>query len=183
MIEAITRIEVLNGISGHEDYHCCMFGVDRRKYQCDMWIAAFDEVGGIGYLARNEGEIVGQLIFMPKIYARRIAISTSPDNTNVERTMVISCLYVGQDNGSRGIGSKMIGRTMDFCREHGYSRIEAIVDHRSPPESGINTSYYPFRKFGFLFDGLGEAWEYRPDSRMCYLELRRAGEQADPGDA
>lgn len=171
MVEAITRNEILDGISGHGDYHCCMFGVNRRNYRCDMWPTLFDEVGGIGYLARDEEEIVGQLIFMPKIYARRIAISTSADNTNIERTMVISCLYVAQDCGSRGIGSEMIVRTMDFCREHGFSRVEAIVDHRSPPESGINTSYYPFRKYGFLLDGVGEAWEYRPDSRMCYLEL------------
>lgn len=177
MIEAITRNEILNGISGHEDYHCCMFGVDRRNYQCDMWPTVFDEVGGIGYLARNEEEIVGQLIFMPKMYARRIAISTSADNTNIERTIVISCLYVAQDHGGRGIGSKMIAETMDFCRDHDFSRVEAIVDHRPPSESGINTSYHPFRKFDFILDDSREGWEDRPDSQITYLELGTRGEQ------
>jgi hypothetical protein len=77
----------------------------------------------------------------------------------------------------------MIAETLGFCRKRGYTRVEAIVDHRPPQEAGINTSFAPFRKFGFLLDNSREAWEFRPDSRMCYLELQRIGEQADPGDA
>jgi len=183
MIEAITRNEILNGISGHEDYYCCMFGVSRRKYQCDMWPTVFDEVGGIGYLARNEKEIVGQLIFMPKIYARRIAISTSAGNTNIEQTMVISCLFTNQAYHGRGIAGKMIAETLDFCREHDFLRVEAIVDHRPPSESGINTSYYPFRKFGFILDNSREGWEFRPESRIAFLEFDKGGEHVNSLDS
>lgn len=181
MIQPITRDEILNGLG--QAYYCYMFGANRHTYRCDMWPALFDEVGGIGYLAREGDEIVGQLIFLPKKYARRIALATSPESRNIEGTMVICCLYVIREYGGRGIASRMIEETLDFCREHGFTRVEAVVDHRPPEESGINTSFYPFRKFGFLLDGSREAWELRPDSRMCYLELQSTREQADRGDA
>ena len=88
--------------------------------------------------------------------------------------MVISCLYVLRDYCGRGIASKMISETLDFCQKHGFTRVEAVVDHRSPPEAAINTSFYPFRKFGFVLDESREAWEFRPDSRMCFLEWDKA---------
>jgi GNAT superfamily N-acetyltransferase len=160
-----------------------MFGLNHHEYKCDMWPTIFDEVGGIGYLARDEKKIVAQLIFMPKIYARRIALAASPENRNIEGTMVISCLYVLRDYGGRGIASAMIVETLNFCRKHGFTRVEAIVDHRPPQESGINTSFYPFRKFGFVLDNSREGWEFRPESRVCYLELGKNGEHADAGDA
>lgn len=65
-----------------------------------------------------------------------------------------------------------IEETLEFCGAHGYTRVEAVVDHRPPEESGINTSYYPFRKFGFVLDETREAWEFRPESRMCCLRLK-----------
>lgn len=95
MIQSITRDEVLNGLG--QDYYCYMFGANHHEYKCDMWQCIFDEVGGIGYLARDAEKIVGQLIFIPKKYARRIALATSPENANIDGTMVINCLYVLRD--------------------------------------------------------------------------------------
>lgn len=181
MIQPIKREEILNGLG--QDYYCYMFGANHHEYKCDMWPAVFDEVGGIGYLAREGNKIVGQLIFLPKKYARRIALATSPENRNIAGTMVISCLYVLCEYGGRGIASAMIAETLNFCRKHGFTRVEAIVDHRPPQESGINTSFYPFRKFGFILDGSREAWEFRPESRMCYVELEPTGEQTVAGNA
>lgn len=181
MIQPITHDEILNGLG--QDYYCYMFGTNHHEYKCGMWPAVFEEVGGIGYLAREGDMIVGQLIFLPKKYARRIALATSPENSNIAGTMVISCLYVLREYGDKGIASGMIAETLGFCRKRGYTRVEAIVDHRPPQEAGINTSFAPFRKFGFLLDNSREGWEFRPDSRMCSLELQRTGEQADPGDA
>jgi len=71
----------------------------------------------------------------------------------------------------------MIAESLSFCRKHGSSRLEAVVDHRPPQESGFGTSFYPFRKFGFVMDDSREGWEFWPHSRMCYLELPRDGEQ------
>jgi GNAT superfamily N-acetyltransferase len=180
MIRPVTRDEILDGLG--RDYYCYMFGLNNREYKCSMWPTIFDEVGGIGYLAREGDGIIGQLIFLPKKYARRVALPTCPENGNVEGTIVISCLYVLRGFGGKGIASRMIGETLKFCREHGFTRVEAVVDYRPPQGSGINTSYYPFRKFGFALDGSRVAWESRPESRMCYLELRRTSREADPGD-
>lgn len=169
MIKAITRDEILHGLA--EPYYCCMFGITKRAYHCDMWSTIFDKVGGIGYLARLDGKIVGQLIFLPKNYARRIGLPSSPDDTDLQRTLVVACLYVLKDYGNRGIGSSMIERTIDFCHKHGFTRLEACVDPRPPDQSGMSTSFYPFRKFGFVVDDPREGWEFRPEMRICMLEL------------
>jgi GNAT superfamily N-acetyltransferase len=181
VIRPITGEEILQGLG--QDYYCYMFGSNKREYKCSMWPTIFDEVGGIGYLAREDDRIVGQLIFLPKKYARRVALPTCPENGNLGGTMVISCLYVIREFGGRGIASQMIDEALKFCRKHGFTRIEAVVDCRPPEESGINTSYYPFRKFGFILDGSREAWEFRPESRMCYLEFKRTGGQTDRGES
>ena len=181
MIQPITRDEILNGLG--QDYYCCMFGANCHEYKCDMWPTIFNEVCGIGYLARDGARITGQLIFVPKRYARRIALPTSPHNENIEGTLVINCLYVIRHYAGRGIASAMIAETLTFCRRHGFSRVEAVVDHRPPQECGFGTSFYPFRKFGFILDDSREGWEFWPHSRVCYLELPKDGEHADAGDA
>lgn len=171
LIRAISREEILNGLAEDKGYFCCMFGTSLHHYRYDMWSRIYDEVGSIGFLARESGNIIGQLTFLPKVYARKIALATCPENDRIDTTLSISCLYVAKDDGNKGIGSAMIEETLSFCRTNAFNRIEAPVDHRPPPESGINTSYYPFRKFGFVLDGSREAWESRPDSRMCFLDL------------
>ena len=91
----------------------------------------------------------------------------SPPVPGPKAEAVDSCAYRQHDD--RGIAV--------FCRKHGSSRLEAVVDHRPPQESGFGTSFYPFRKFGFVMDDSREGWEFWPHSRMCYLELPRDGEQ------
>ena len=152
MIRPITREQVLEGVGS--DYFCCMFGINRRSYRCDMWRVIYDQAGGIGFLAREGKDIVGQMIFLPKKYARKIGLPTSPENRELEKTMVIGCLYVLKEFSNRGIASEMIRRLIEFCRTRGYTRIEACVDPRPPHESGMGTSFFPFRKFGFLLDAL-----------------------------
>jgi GNAT superfamily N-acetyltransferase len=169
MIQPITRQEVLEGLGC--EYYCCMFGIKRRSYRCDMWRVIYDEVGGIGFLAREGKKIVGQMVFLPKQYARRIGLPTSPENRELEKTMVIGCLYVLKDFSNRGMASEMIQRLIEFCGERGYTRIEACVDPRPPHESGMGTSFFPFRKFGFALEEGREGWEFRPNTRICAMEV------------
>jgi GNAT superfamily N-acetyltransferase len=165
MINSITEEEILYGLQ--DPYHnwqdlCCMWGVTKRSYSSGMWPKIFREIGRIGFLAREDTKIVGQLVFMPKKYARRIGIPSSPVNERIEETLVIGCFYVLADYSHRGIGSSMIARTIEFCREHGFSRLEACVDP---------TSFYPFRKFGFKLDDSREGFESNSDLRICFLDL------------
>ncbi|MGB3478144.1 MAG: GNAT family N-acetyltransferase [bacterium] len=169
MIQLITRDEILNGLKQY--YYCYMFGANLHEYKCDMWPTIFDEVGGIGFLARDGSKIVGQMIFIPKKHARHIALPTSPQNDNIDKTMVIGCLYVLKEYSGKGIASQMIEKLIDFCRNNGYQRIEACV-YPSPPEQvGMNISFFPFRKFGFVLDKSQEGCEYNSESRICHLDL------------
>jgi GNAT superfamily N-acetyltransferase len=170
MIKPITEEEILYGFE--EGYFCCMSGVKNRAYSSGMWPAISREVGGIGFLARENGKIVGQLIFMPKEYARRIGLPSSPVNEHVDATLVIGCLYVLKDYANRGIGSSMIAKTLEFCREHGFSRLEACVDPRPPHISGMSTSFYPFRKFGFTIDDSREGFEFNSETRITFIDLK-----------
>ena len=169
MIKPITEEEILYGFE--EGYFCCMSGVEGRAYASGMWPAIFREVGGIGFLACGDGKIVGQLIFMPKKYARRIGLPSCPVNERVDTTLVIGCFYVLKDYANRGFGSSMIEKTIGFCQEYGFVRLEACVDPRPPHISGMNTSFFPFRKFGFTIDDSREGFEFNPETRICSLNL------------
>lgn len=169
MIQPITRDEIVNGLG--QDYYCYMFGANLHEYKCDMWQRIFDEVGGIGFLARDENKIVGQMIFVPKKHARYIALPTSPNRKDIDSTMIIGCLYVLREYSGKGIASQMIHMLIDFCRNHGYRRIEACVHPGTPEQAGINTSFFPFRKFKFEMDESREGQEYKPETRICHLNL------------
>lgn len=176
MIHAITRQQILEGMGEHPFQvgrwiPCNMFGIKKRKFKCNMWLEIFDEVGGIGFIPYEDDKRVGQMIFLPKKYARRIGLSTSQTNENLEKTMIIGCLFVLREYGNRGIASAMIKELINFCTEHGYTRIEAPVDPKPPDEAGINISFYPFRKFGFIIDEASMGWEFRPEQRMCFYNL------------
>ena len=97
-----------------DGYYCCMSGILGRKFQCDMWSVIFDRVGSIGLLTRSGGRIVGQLIYMPKDFARRIGMPRGQRADNLEATMVISCVQVHPEFRNRGIASGMIREAIDF---------------------------------------------------------------------
>jgi GNAT superfamily N-acetyltransferase len=169
VIRPITRQEILEGTGTW--IPCYMFGIRKRHWRCDMWVEIFDEVGGIGFTPFEGEKPVGQIIFLPKKYARRIGLSTCRTNEDLEKTMVIGCLYVMQDYSNRGIASAMIRETIEFAKRNGYTRMEACVDPRPPAESGLNTSFFPFRKFGFVIDEASPGWEFRPETRMCFCNF------------
>ncbi len=169
-VQHITRHEILHGFA--EGFYCCMSGIRGRKFQCDMWSVIFDRVGSIGLLTRSGGSIVGQLIYMPKDCARRIGMPRGRRSDDLEATMVISCVQVHPEFKARGIASSMIGEAISFCRQRNYKTIEAYVDPR-PPQAAAAwiPSFSPFRKFGFIIEGSGIAWESHPESRICTLDL------------
>ena len=122
-IKPITGQLILEGTG--EWTPCYMFGVEKRGFECKMWLEIFDEVGGIGFVPWEDDKPVGQMIFLPKKYARRIGFSTCRTNGNLERTMVIGCLLVHAEHQNKGIASAIIEELIGFCKDHGYNRIEA----------------------------------------------------------
>jgi len=168
-IRPITKEIILDGIG--KWVPCCMYGIRKRSYQCNMWVEIFDKVGGIGFNAFVNEKVAGQMIFIPKKYARRIGLPTCLTNEDIEKTIVIGCLFVFPEFANQGLASAMIKELLDFCQKHSFNRIEAIVDLRLPSESGLNISFYPFRKFGFIIDETSFEWEFRPETRMCFCNF------------
>ena len=151
---------------------CCMFGIMKRKFQSSMWLEIFDEVGSIGFTSWENGKPVGQMIFLPKKYARRIGLSTCRTNEDLGGTMVVGCLYVHNEYRNRGIATAMIRELISFCDDHRYNRIEVSVDLGPPDREFISKiSFYPFRKFGFIVDETSSGGEFAPETRMCYCSL------------
>ena len=169
-IKHITRDEILHGFA--DGYYCCMSGIANRKFQCDMWATVYDRVGSIGVLARTGDWIAGQLIYMPENFARRIGLPVGQNSDDMESTMVIQCVKVDDRLKNQGIASSMIGEAVDFCRQHEFEKVAAYVDPRTPLKAEMWVpSFSAFRRFGFVIDDSGTAWESKPDSRMCYLDL------------
>jgi GNAT superfamily N-acetyltransferase len=155
-----------------EDYFCSMSGTKGRKCQCAMWLTIFDHVGSIGLVARAGDSPVGQLIYMPKHFARRLGFPRGERAEDMEATMVIACVNVHRQFRRQGIASTMVREAVDFCRQQGYKRVEAYVDPRPPGEAeDWIPSFSAFGKFGFAIEGPKTAWESKPDSRICCLDL------------
>jgi len=150
---------------------CCMFSIKKRKFQCNMWLEIFDAVGGIGFVSWEDDEAVGQMIFLPKKYARKIGLPISRPNEEIEKTMVIGCLYVPKEHRNKGIASAMIRELISFCDDHGYKRIEVPVDLRPPDKKMFSTiSFFPFRKFGFVIDEASLGWEFELKTRIAVFD-------------
>jgi GNAT superfamily N-acetyltransferase len=169
-IQHITKDEILHGFA--EGYYCCMSNILGRKVRCDMWSTIYDRVGSIGVLARTEDWIIGQLILMPKDCARRIGMPRGQHAKDVESTMVISCVMVQPQHKHQGIATSMVAEVVRFCKERKFKRIEAYVDPLPPQEAAEWVpSFSAFKKFGFAIEGPKTAWESKPGSRICYLDL------------
>lgn len=170
MIKNITRDEILNGI-GHQ-VACCMFDVINRKYQCNMWPKIFDEISSIGYLSYEDDKPTGQMIFLPKKYARKIGLTTCRTNERLDTTLLIGCLLISKDHRNKGLATEMIKEVINFCKSNSYNRIEVgACNMPSGKEAFESISFLPFRKFGFVIDELTPANEFTQRDRMCYLVL------------
>ena len=132
-IYSITENNILNGFKFF--CHCCMFGINKNKNVCKMWIHLYKKVGGIGYLLKDKDNIIGQLIYLPKKYARKIALPTTATNNDLNTAMVIGCLYVLPDYRNNGYAGKMIKKLISFCNKNKFRYIEANVDPRPASES------------------------------------------------
>lgn len=172
MIQQITKDMILNGVGLPEEVPCCMFDINNRTYRCDMWSQIFDEIGCIGYSAREENKPAGQLIFLPKKYARKIGLSTCQTNERLGTTILVGCLMIFSECRNKGLASMMIQELIDFCKSAGYNRIEVGVCNKPAGNKWVEQiSFFPFRKFGFVLDETARAHEFKPEELMCYLDL------------
>lgn len=170
MIKSVTRDEILNGLGHH--VACCMFDVNNRQFRCDMWPRIFDEVGSIGYLSYEGDKPTGQMIFLPKKYARRIGLTTCLTNERLDTTLLIGCLLIDRDHRNRGLASEMIKEVIGFCKARDFNRIEVGACNRpSGKEPFESISFLPFRKFGFVIDESAPANEFTQTERMCHLDF------------
>lgn len=174
IIKPFTKDIIANGIGRFVP--CYMYGVNDRKISCNMWLDIFNEIGQIGFIPYINNEAVGQIIFLPKKYARKITIPFSKELKHFEQTLVIGCLVVKgeQFNAShwnKGVASKLIEHVIGFAKENGYKRIEAAVDIRSPKEAQWMVSSFPFLKFGFKIEENSFGWEGKENMKMCSLDI------------
>lgn len=170
MIQKITKDMILNGFG--RPVPCCMFDITNRTYQCDMWAQIFDEVRSIGYVAYEDSKPAGQLIFLPKKYARRIGLSTCRTNERLDTTIVVGCLAIFNEYRNKRLASTIIRELISFCESAGFNRIEVGVCNKPAGNNWVEQiSFFPFRKFGFVLDETARAHEFKPEELMCYLDL------------
>ena len=80
--------------------------------------------GNCVLFAWDEGKIVGFLIFLPKLVARRLGLITLPDDTVAEKTLVFTCMQLLEKYQRKGLGTKLVEGLIDWARKRGWKRIE-----------------------------------------------------------
>ncbi|HHY34396.1 MAG TPA: GNAT family N-acetyltransferase [Firmicutes bacterium] len=122
-----------------------------------FWKEMILEYGTMGLLAMQGDTCVGMITFLPKPVARRIGYATCSSNEDLERTLNIICINVGQTALRQGRGSALLRAAEDYARSRGYVRIEAFAAEEECEEQRIHwQSQTLFRRLGFACD---------PDSR------------------
>ena len=170
MTERISRKQIADGLE--KPVACCMFDVKNRVFKCNMWLDIYDEVSEIGFLAYEENNLIGQLIFLPKKYAKKICIPTCKASKRFETTIVIGCLLIIKDYRNKGIATLMIKQLIDFCNDNGYSRIEVGISLKPSGNKPFEKiSFLPFKKFGFIIDQNSSAFEFNDETKMSYCDL------------
>jgi GNAT superfamily N-acetyltransferase len=170
MIRAIKKLEILKGL-GHF-IPCCMFDIENRTLKCKMWEVIYDEVGEIGFFAMDKEVFTGQMVFLPKKYARKIGLSTCPTNDKLEKTLLIGCLHIKKDHRGKGFATELIQGLIDFCKTKEFDRIEVAVN-QSPPGDNMfeDVSLFPFKKFGFKVEEHCPGYEFNTEIKMCYCNI------------
>ena len=122
-----------------------------------FWKEMILEYGTMGLLAMRGDTCVGMITFLPKPVARRIGYATCSTNGDLERTLNIICINVGQTALRQGRGSALLRAAEDYARSRGYVRIEACAAEEECEKQRIEwQSQSLFRRLGFACD---------PDSR------------------
>ncbi len=170
MIERISRKQIAHGLE--KPIPCCMFDVKNRAFKCSMWLDIYDEVGEIGFLAFEENNLIGQLIFLPKKYANKICIPTCKSSERFDTTIIIGCLLILKNYRNKNIATLMINHLIDFCNDNSYNRLEVGVSLKpSGNKSFENISFLPFKKFGFIIDQNSSGYEFNKEIKMSYCNL------------
>jgi GNAT superfamily N-acetyltransferase len=83
-----------------------------------------ERYGNCVLFAWDEEKIVGFLIFLPKLVARRLGLITLPDDTMAENTLVFVCMQLVEGYRKKGLGTKLVETLIDWARKKSWKRIE-----------------------------------------------------------
>lgn len=80
--------------------------------------------GNCVLFAWDHEKIVGFLIFLPKLVARKLALKTSPEDELIDKTLIYVCMQIVSQYRNKGIGTKMVNALITWARQNGWKRIE-----------------------------------------------------------
>lgn len=118
-----------------------------------FWREMIRDYGTMGLLAMQDDTCVGMITFLPKPVARRIGYATCSTGEDLERTLNIICINVGEIALRQGRASALLRAAEDYARSHGYVRMEAFAAEEEREEQHLHwQSKTLFRRHGFSFD-------------------------------
>ncbi len=74
--------------------------------------------------AWDKGKIVGFLIFLPKLVARKLGLGTSPEDSLIDETLVYVCMQVVPQYRNRGVGTELVNALIAWAQQKKWRRIE-----------------------------------------------------------
>ena len=92
----------------------------RRKFFTEVRA----KYGNCVLFAWDHEKIVGFLIFLPKLVARKLGLKTSPEDELIDKTLVYVCMQIVSQYRNKGIGTKTVNALITWARQNGWKRIE-----------------------------------------------------------
>jgi GNAT superfamily N-acetyltransferase len=108
--------------SHEESYPGC--GKRAREIRRRFFKEVRDQYGNCVLFAWDDEKIVGFLIFLPKIVAKKIGLKILPHDELTTETLVYVCMQIVPEYQRKGIGTKLVESLIAWAKDNGWKRIE-----------------------------------------------------------
>jgi len=131
------------------------YGERAREIRRRFFREVREKYGNCVLFAWDEGRIVGFLIFLPKLVARKLGLRTSLEDELIDNTLVYVCMQIVPQYRNRKVGTELVNSLIDWAQQKGWERIEAHHIHKGDDAEGWRWSWGlpKWERIGFRISG------------------------------
>ena len=110
-----------------------------------------DQYGNCVLFAWDNEKILGFLIFLPKIVARKIGLKILPHDGPTAETLVYVCMQIVPEYQKTGIGTRLVESLIAWAKDNGWKRIEVhgVAKGTDNEDWRWNWALSKWKKMGF----------------------------------
>jgi len=110
-----------------------------------------EQYGNCVLFAWDDEKIVGFLIFLPKIVARKIGLKIFPNYELTTETLVYVCMQIAPEYQGKGIGTRLVKSLIAWAKDNDWKRIEvnSVAKGTDDEDWRWNWALPKWKKMGF----------------------------------